>query len=578
MKKLISLLICIVIVLGIFAGCNNNADPKDTGADGTGGGTTNFPVSVSDSVAVGSLPLVPAGKEATISIGIMQNVNTENYDTNSYTLWLEEQTGINLEFVYFSNDKTEATQQLNTMIGGGEELPDILWGFSGMDDALRSELGNDDYLVDLTDYFEEYGHWFWEAYNKVAEIDAADQERIFQYGKDAVSGAMYAYPAYVNGTTDNCICGFINTAWLEELDMKMPTTIDELYDVLVAFKTKDPNGNGKADEIPLIYEDGGYRCNITEWIINAYVYCNDNYFFNATDGDLWVPYTTDEYREALKFMNKLYEEGLFSPLSWTMENTAEMKALVTPDDGNTICGVVGGHPVLVMTSDNEAILDYTGIAPLKDETGKGGYGAMWASTFTYNTSITTDCDDPVLAFRLLDFMNSIESINWQRYGRYGEDWEWAPEGNTSQFGLKSVISSINGSVYSTQNNYCWHVVNGVVRPTNMWCGIYTEEGKTDVQIRHTMISTEIYNNTVAAGAPDEVVYTLVYNEDENETVSEVKTSLKDHVKESRALFISGAMDPNSDADWQKYLNELESMGLSDYLDDSQSAYERMTAK
>ena len=42
----------------------------------------------------------------------------------------------------------------------------------------------------------------------------------------------------------------INTKWLEAVGMEMPTTVDELHDVLVAFKDKDPNGNGQADEIP----------------------------------------------------------------------------------------------------------------------------------------------------------------------------------------------------------------------------------------------------------------------------------------------------------------------------------------
>ncbi len=44
---------------------------------------------------------------------------------------------------------------------------------------------------------------------------------------------------------------WIYKPWLDKLGLKMPTTTDEFYEVLKAFKTKDPNGNGKADEIPL---------------------------------------------------------------------------------------------------------------------------------------------------------------------------------------------------------------------------------------------------------------------------------------------------------------------------------------
>jgi hypothetical protein len=65
----------------------------------------------------------------------MQHANTEDYATNDYTLWVEEQTGVNLEFVYFSADNAEAMTQLNLMVAGNEELPDVLWYFTGMDMA-----------------------------------------------------------------------------------------------------------------------------------------------------------------------------------------------------------------------------------------------------------------------------------------------------------------------------------------------------------------------------------------------------------------------------------------------------------
>ena len=36
----------------------------------------------------------------------------------------------------------------------------------------------------------------------------------------------------------------------DNLGLEAPTTVDELYDVLVAFRDNDPNGNGQKDEIP----------------------------------------------------------------------------------------------------------------------------------------------------------------------------------------------------------------------------------------------------------------------------------------------------------------------------------------
>ncbi|MFP3340659.1 sugar ABC transporter substrate-binding protein, partial [Micrococcus sp. SIMBA_131] len=45
----------------------------------------------------------------------------------------------------------------------------------------------------------------------------------------------------------------INKTWLDELGLEMPTTLEKYHDVLIAFKEKDPNGNGKQDEVPLSF-------------------------------------------------------------------------------------------------------------------------------------------------------------------------------------------------------------------------------------------------------------------------------------------------------------------------------------
>ena len=72
----------------------------------------------------------------------------------------------------------------------------------------------------------------------------------------------------------------------------------------------DPNGNGTADELAMFGSVNGYHTDILEYIINAWVYCNDEQPFNVDDGKVWLPYTTDEYRQAIIFLNQLFKEGL----------------------------------------------------------------------------------------------------------------------------------------------------------------------------------------------------------------------------------------------------------------------------
>ena len=53
-------------------------------------------------------------------------------------------------------------------------------------------------------------------------------------------------------------CSLIRQDWLDKLNLKAPTTVDELHDVLYAFRNEDPNGNGLKDEIPL-FDRAGWK-------------------------------------------------------------------------------------------------------------------------------------------------------------------------------------------------------------------------------------------------------------------------------------------------------------------------------
>lgn len=578
MKKLIALLLALVMVLGMVA-CGakteepaQDAETPEAPAQDSAPAQDAIPEQPAEPAPeLGALPLVT--EETTITIGLMQSANTEDYETNEYTKWLEEQTGLNLDFVYFSNDKAEAVTQLNLMIAGGEELPDILWGMSGVDTALMYELGEDGYILDLKDYFSEYGYYFWESYNQVPE---EDQPRIFQYGTSPTDGAIYAFPGYQQSSTDSCnTLTAINTKWLEAIGEEIPTTVDELYTVLKKFATEDPNGNGIADEMGLVGYETGYRADIISFVINAFVYCCDQNFFNATDGEVWVPYTTDEYREAMVYLNKLYAEGLITPMFYTITEQAELTALMTPADGVAIAGVAGMHPSLHLEANSEILYEYAALKPLEGATELGGYAPLRGSAYTYDTFITADCDDPVLAFKLLDLMCGSESVWRQRFGVYGVDWEYAAEGTFSVLGYPARVNVLDTSVYGSQNNKNWHYLNALV-PQAIFAYAWTDDGSWTSTKNKLGVGS--FNYYTEGARPEEVIQRLIYTGEEQEYVSSVKTQLEDYVAEARAMFVSGVMDPNDDAQWESYLANLEAQGLSQYVATAQSAYTRMAAE
>ena len=101
---------------------------------------------------------------------------------------------------------------------------------------------------------------------------------------------------------------WINKDWLDTLGLEMPTTLEELKDVLIAFRDGDPNGNGEKDEIPMgirqpssIYQLGG--------AFGLQYQMRDTYNLDE-NGKLHNWLCDDAFKEYLIYMNDLYTEGL----------------------------------------------------------------------------------------------------------------------------------------------------------------------------------------------------------------------------------------------------------------------------
>lgn len=511
-----------------------------------------------------------SGDGATLTIGVPQNANVTSYDDNALTKYLEESLDINLKFVNFSSSSKNYLQQLTLMASSGETMPDVLWGFTGMDNETRNEFGEAGYFIDLTDLIDKYGTNYKE---QLAKLDKDEQKRITNNG-ESNKGAFYGMPQYSEQLIDNLgNMLYINQSWLDAVGMKAPTNIDELYSVLKAFKEQDPNGNGKADEIP-IFGTTGLSMNICDYIINAYVYYDNERDLNVdSNGKLWAPYTTDEYRDAVIFMNKLREEGLLSELSFSVSSTTEQIALHTPSNGTSLVGIWQGHPSISADKSSPVVAEYTALGSLGDATGKGGYKVVKESQITFGSFITKDCKNPELAMKFLDFFYDEETLARARHGEKGVDWE---EGTGKTiYGTDSKIKVINSGVFFKGNKTWCSNGNSILTHENY---IAIDEAVNDMDKEINRLMRELYEDMQAGKLPDKVAVGLKYTEEEYEVISETSNPLKSFIIEARNLFILGTQDPSNDAQWQEYLNNLEKLGLSKYIKVKQASYDRQQAE
>jgi len=589
-KRYVSIVILLCLILTIFTGCSgSNTATKDEKKDTTTSvekTQTTGPSGVAMSdvpgmTAPGILPIVT--EPVKLTIGLAQHVMVMDYHDNFMTKMAEEETGIDLDFYLFPSE--EATQKFEMMVSANQQLPDIvhLW----LSDVARANYGRNGVFRPLNEYFEKYTYFF----NR-APITEEERENIMRFGTSP-DGNIYAFPAYANAYGDiSMFSWFINVPWLEKVGMKKPTTTDELYEVLKAFKEKDPNGNGKPDEIPLI-SSPGWNGNVFYLLINSFIHYNPSYLFNVESGKLNVPVITEEYREALRYIKKLVDEELLSPLTFTIDE-AGLKAMVNlTDDQDTIVGMFCGSTVTLFDVSNKPF-EYDA-SPLIT----GPKGVKWCPNRTpnymYTTYITKDCKHPEVAFRFCDYWTEPRRSLITRYGEPGVHFMYRPD-DPAAFDKEFPYPSNNlgyeplhtrfpnvPTPWSNQNQAIWNVHFCCMLPANVYSAqasknplvTYYGEAKEkgySVDAHKNYMAYEFYSYGVGA-IPRETVTRLIYTEEENLAIAEIASSINSYIRECLALFCTGGMD--IEKDWDTYVKTLKDIGLDLYLETAQAAYDRM---
>lgn len=503
----------------------------------------------------------------TLTVGVNQHANVTDFKDNAFTKYIEETTGVDIEFVYYSSSQSEAIQQLSLTVTAGKELPDVILGFTGMSHYVVNQFGEDGYFIDLTDLIDKHATNYKNALKKISE---EDREYLEKKAINQTTKEMYSIPLAICPAFDDMqSLMYINHNWLNKLGLQAPTNIEELRTVLEAFKTQDPNGNGKQDEIPMLGGYLGTRNDITTYLINAFVYFNSGNDFNVTDGKVWDPLVTDEFRQALIFANKLKKDGLLSDLCFTLASNTEFKNLNSPTDGVEKVGIFCGHPDLYVNSSSDSVSSYSALGSLGDATGKGGYTVVNPSPVYWCNYITKDCDNPELAMKFIDAFYSDEAIMRARHGEKDVDWYY--EEGIGETGSKAYVNIKNGDAFFKGNSTWCKMMGGVMTKENYLAVAVEGEGNLAELSRMRQESYEIANNAVQ---PEERAVRLLYSQAEYEVREQKNASVNDYYKEQINLFISGELDPNNDGAWNEFVTQLYEIGRQELLDVAQSAYNR----
>lgn len=500
----------------------------------------------------------PVCKEKiTLTVGIPKDALVTDYDENLYTKALEEKMNCDIEFVYLPSTVAEAKQKVELMIAAdGKDLPDIIVNVP-MEDSSILRYGSRGFIKSLNQYYDNSAYYL----NDVLKAETNLKDMITM-----ADGNIYVIPRYQKILQNEL--GYrmwIYKPWLEKLNLSEPKTLDEFYNVLKAFKEKDPNGNGLADEIPFIGATSGGENWFCDFIAAAFqpIDIQSNYLY-PENGKIKAAYVEPEYKEALKYLNKLCTEGLLSPSSFTSDGAQTRQTIQNPSGVQVGCFTSMAPTYLINATDRAEGYDI--LAPLTQDNGTG-YAVYGASIPTNSFFITKNCQYPEAAFRLGDIMMSEEMSIWNRFGKKGTDWVEPEEGDHGMFesmGYKAKIKPIL-AWGSPQNSY-WQQGAPAYRGYELACAT-VDSGSN---IYETRIAEHL--QSYLDKKPKEYITKIIYTEDEINAINEIQQNITSYRKDSVARFIIGDWDIESG--WEDYLKEMKAIGVDEMLDIVQKAYDR----
>lgn len=286
-KKTVSIMLAFVLVMSLLAACssgkNEQSSPSPSNSPGSSAGES------------------PAN-EAPLKISLYYADNATLPFKNDWLIVQEIQKRYNVEMNFEPIPIADYATKVSLALNTGTNVPDVI--LYQTTKGENASLALNGAIVPISDYADwtpnfnarvkEFG-----LEDAVAELNLKDGKRYFM-------PALFDKPFYDGGL-------IMREDLLEEYGLQAPKTFDELYTVLKKFKEENP------DSYPLTILAGPrvlYRMTMPSYGISvgkngadgtntlSWDYENKQYFTGAI---------SEQYREYMRFMSKLYKEGLLDP-------------------------------------------------------------------------------------------------------------------------------------------------------------------------------------------------------------------------------------------------------------------------
>ncbi|MCK9478904.1 MAG: extracellular solute-binding protein [Firmicutes bacterium] len=537
MFKRFNVLLCFLVIALLFSGC--------------GGKVTVRQGESSEVTPNGTFPVVKTPR--TIKIFAAQTATIEDLTTNEFTKEYEQRTGVKVEWEIAMQNAVQEKRQLSLASG---DYPDI---YMGANITREEEItyGSKGVFLPLNDLVDTYSVWIKQAFEEIPlarELLTTPDGKI--YSLPNMSDAIHTkYPYKL----------WMNKEWLDELGLDAPETTDDFYNALKAFKEGDPNKNNSKDEIPFFASNNNVS-GFINFFINSFIQCNNKGFFVDDNDKLDAAFIKPEWKEGLKYLKKLTDEGLIDEVSYAATND-QVKQIAESPVGEILGSTMMLAPSTVFNMGGERHKKFNPVAPLM------GPGGQRNSIYLMESGIMNGCfvvtkqmKDPEVAIRWTDWFYSLEGSLTTRIGLEGVNWRKAePEeksytGDPATWAKMTMIGGAQNITWAQWNigQYAKHTAQ--VGDTN----IYSPSG----------LEARLYDATVnyyEPFTPEKSIPPFYIPQEDLKAVLQKINDIGNYVNESSVRFITG--DLSLENDWASYVDNLNKMGVSDVLTVYQTAYD-----
>lgn len=539
MKKLGNRILAVLLTLLMIisaSGCGNQSDHEpEQSSTASSNGKVSFPLD----------------EEMTFDIMVRYDGDLDAALKNC-AFWnrLYEMTNVKINFIVLPTDGTMGA--FNAMFAANKEGDAILGG-SMINESDLSLMAANGLLMPMNEYINDP-----ETMPNFNERVLAESPATKAY-ITMPDGNIYSLPKYtaLDGNYLECPL-WINKSWLDQLNLPIPTTIEELEAALIAFRDHDMNGNGNAsDEIPYIFLNGHTYSHMEAilglWGLATKDGINDSYVY-IQDGQVQFAPTSNAYKDALTTLNRWYESGLIWSECFTgTEETFQAKV-------SSEVPMVGLLAAKTITAGYE---DYfVQLEPVTVE----GYEAQWYRHpgrlgGKGQFSLTRSCKNPEVLMHWIDLFYALENTVAINYGEDSDGrWIINADGRYEFF----TLSAQKTEELQTEAPLFYQLFTNVP-------GAFTAD---DFENRIVLSSTQaMYQESYAVYEEymtDEFWPRPYIADPDVSRLAELRTDIFHIVTEKREAWVTGINDIH--ADWNDYQKLMDKIGIQEFLDILQRNY------